>query len=77
MNGAGVVRRYSPAGALEEVVEVPAAKVTACAFGGAGLDELFVTTSREDLPPDADPVAGSLCRAAVGVRGRSVREFAG
>jgi sugar lactone lactonase YvrE len=77
MNGAGVVRRYSPAGALEEVVSVPAAKVTACAFGGAELDQLLITTSRENLPPGADPVAGSLCRAAVGTRGRPTREFAG
>ena len=77
MNGAGAVRRYSPAGALEEVVSVPAAKVTACTFGGADLDQLFVTTSRETLPPDADPVAGSLCRASVGIRGQATREFAG
>jgi sugar lactone lactonase YvrE len=77
MNGGGVVRRYSPTGALEEVVSVPAAKVTACAFGGAELDQLFITTSRENLPADADPVAGSLCRATVGVCGQPTREFAG
>ncbi|HEX5955777.1 MAG TPA: SMP-30/gluconolactonase/LRE family protein [Solirubrobacterales bacterium] len=77
MNGAGVVRRYAPEGAVDELVSVPADKVTACSFGGAGLDELFVTTSRENLPPEADPVAGSLCRAAVGIRGQPTREFAG
>jgi sugar lactone lactonase YvrE len=73
----GCVRCYSPSGALEEVVELPVTKVTACAFGGVGLDTLYVTTSREGLGPDAEPLAGSLFRAVVGARGRPVREFAG
>jgi sugar lactone lactonase YvrE len=51
--------------------------VTACTFGGDRLDELFITTSRENLPPDEDPLAGSLFRAEVGVRGLPVREFGG
>lgn len=73
----GAVRRYTPAGKLDGIVEVPAQKVTACTFGGAHLDELYITTSREDLPPDADPLAGALFRASVGVTGRPAREFAG
>jgi sugar lactone lactonase YvrE len=59
------------------VIEVPAKQVTACTFGGAGLDQLFITTSREDLKPGEDPLAGSLFRTAVGVAGMPVREFAG
>ena len=77
INGSGVVRRYSAAGVLDGVVEVGARQVTACTFGGPDLDQLFITTSREDLAPDDDPPAGSLFRADVGVRGRPVREFAG
>jgi sugar lactone lactonase YvrE len=77
LNQGGQVRRYTPAGALDEVVEVPVAGVTACAFGGPALDELFITTSREGLAPGDVPAAGSLFRAAVGVRGLPVREFAG
>jgi sugar lactone lactonase YvrE len=38
---------------------------------------LFITTSRGGLQPGDDPLAGSLFRAAVGVRGRPAREFAG
>ncbi|MBD2892542.1 6-deoxy-6-sulfogluconolactonase [Actinomadura sp. RB99] len=77
LNQGGAVRRYTPGDILDEVVEVPVRGVTACAFGGPGLDELFVTTSREGLPPgDASP-AGALFRAMVGVKGRPVREFAG
>ena len=71
----GAVRRRGraplhPAGVLDVVVEVPAAQVTACTFGGPRLDQLFITTSREGLGPDDDPLAGLLFRADVGVRGR-------
>src|SRR5436190_8802047 len=77
LNGGGAVRRHGPEGAVDAVVEVGARKVTACAFGGARLDQLFITTSREDLEPGDDPLAGSVFRALVGVRGLPVREFAG
>jgi sugar lactone lactonase YvrE len=75
--GGGVVRRYTPDGVLDEVIEVAAQKVTACTFGGPDLDQLFITTSREGLEPGEDPLAGSLFRAVVGVAGLPVREFAG
>ena len=77
LNGSGVVHRYSSAGVLDEVVQLPTAQVTACTFGGRGLDQLFITTSREGMAPGGDPLAGSLFRADVGVRGLPVREFAG
>jgi len=73
----GAVRRYTPDGILDGVVEVGAHRVTACTFGGPSLDRLFITTSREDLVPGEDPLAGSLFVADVGVTGRPVREFAG
>jgi sugar lactone lactonase YvrE len=74
---AGVVRRYTAEGTLDEVVELPVTKVTACTFGGPRLEELFITTSREGLEAGAEPAAGSLFRAVPGVRGLPVREFAG
>jgi sugar lactone lactonase YvrE len=77
LNGSGIVHRYRADGVVDEVVHVPTAKVTACTFGGPALDQLFITTSREGLPPDQDPIAGSLFRADVGVAGLPVREFAG
>lgn len=73
----GAVRRYSPDGVLEEVVDVPARKVTACTFGGERLDRLFITTSQEDIDVAEDPLAGSLFCAEPGVRGLPVRPFAG
>ena len=75
--GGGAVRRYTPEGVLDEVIEVPAKQVTACTFGGSDLDQLFITTSREGLGDGDDPLAGSLFRSAVGVTGLRVREFAG
>jgi sugar lactone lactonase YvrE len=77
LSNGGAVRRYTPDGVLDAVVELPVTKVTACTFGGADLDELFITTSREGLEPGDEPPAGSLFRAMVGIRGLPVREFAG
>lgn len=78
LSNASAVQRYSPDGALGEVVEVPALKVTACTFGGERLDQLFITTSRERVDPDEDPSAGALFVVAdAGVRGMPVRAFAG
>ena len=73
----GSVRRYDRAGRLDEVIEVPARKVTACTIGGPEMDTLFITTSREGLDPGEDPLAGSLFRTIVGSIGVPVREFAG
>lgn len=77
MNGAGEVRRYRADGRLDDVIEVGARQVTACTLGGTNLDELFITTSRENLDPGDDPLAGSLFSVKVGVAGMPVREFAG
>jgi sugar lactone lactonase YvrE len=77
LSDGGAVRRYAPDGELDAVIEVPTRKVTACTFGGAGLAELFITTSREGLEPGDDPLAGALFRATPGTRGLPVREFAG
>jgi sugar lactone lactonase YvrE len=77
LNHSGTVRRFTPGGAVDAIVEVPPRQVTACALGGERLDELFLTTSRENLSAGEDPLAGSLFRADVGVRGLPAREFAG
>jgi sugar lactone lactonase YvrE len=56
-----------------EKVAVPAAKTTACWFGGEGLDELYITTAsiREDEASlRAYPLAGSLFVCRPGATGR-------
>jgi sugar lactone lactonase YvrE len=75
--GGSAVHRYTAEGALDEVVEVGARQVTACTFGGPGLDQLFITTSGENLAPGEDPAAGALFAADVGVAGLPVRPFHG
>jgi sugar lactone lactonase YvrE len=75
--GGGAVHRYDAAGRLDVVVEVPTPQVTACTLGGPQLDQLSITTSREGMGPDDDPLAGSLFRVDAGVRGLPVRAFAG
>lgn len=73
--GGSAVHRYAPDGALTEVVSVPVRQVSACAFGGPQLDELYVTTSRQGLGAQAESAAGALFRAGVPVRGLPVRTF--
>jgi sugar lactone lactonase YvrE len=73
----GAVHRYTPNGALDAVIEVPARQTTACTLGGPDLDQLYITTSRQGIEPGDDPLAGSLFRVGVGVKGLPVRPFAG
>lgn len=74
---AGVIHRYRPDGVLDEIIEVPATKVTACAFGGEHLDRLYITTSQEHIDTDAEPLSGALFYVDPGVTGQPVREFSG
>jgi len=70
----GQVRRYSPAGGLEGVIEAPARRVTSCCFGGADLGDLFVTTAR-DRDPDAPVRGGAVYRCRPGVSGSNAFRF--
>jgi sugar lactone lactonase YvrE len=49
-NDAGLVHRFTPTGRLDRSLAVPAAKPSMCAFGGACLDRLYVTTIRPPTP---------------------------
>src|SRR6266567_4421927 len=63
VHDAGQVRRYTPDGVLDRTIEVPAAQVTACCFGGDDLADLYVTTSREGFTERKrveQPLAGTL-----------------
>ncbi len=71
------VRRYGAGGRLDAVIELPAGLVTACAFGGDDLSDLFITTSRMDLEPGEQPAAGAVFTVRPGVRGLATGTFAG
>jgi len=61
--GGSQVCRFTPDGHLDAVVPLPVSQVTSCAFGGEGLDRLYITTSTESLSPDrlaTQPGAGAL-----------------
>ncbi|WP_231626575.1 SMP-30/gluconolactonase/LRE family protein [Streptomyces apocyni] len=55
----GHLRRYTPRGTLDRTVELPVRRPTACAFGGAGLRDLYITTARTGLS-DPHPLSGSV-----------------
>jgi sugar lactone lactonase YvrE len=69
------VHHYNSEGVLEDIVEVGATQVTSCTFGGANLDTLFITTSRENLSEKEQPMAGAVFSAPVGVRGLPVLTY--
>jgi D-xylonolactonase len=74
--GAQVVR-YDPEGRVERRIPMPVTQVSSVAFGGEGLDDLYVTTAAEPwpsslAPPGYDPQAptgGALYRVRAGVQG--------
>ena len=69
-NDAGLIHRFTPAGKLDYSLAVPVKKPAMCAFGGAGLDTLFVTSIRPDgIDLSDQPLAGGLFALRPGVRG--------
>ena len=80
MWGGGCVRRITPSGALDRKLELPAANVSSCTFGGPDLSELFVTTARSGLSPqelEEQANAGSVFRLRPGVHGQRADRFGG
>jgi L-arabinonolactonase len=70
--GGGRVVRYTPDGHVDRVVSLSCSRVTCCAFGGAKLERLFVTSARTGLDAAAlaaEPHAGALFAFDVGVQG--------
>jgi sugar lactone lactonase YvrE len=64
--------RYDPMGKIERQVRFPVQHVISFAFGGADLDELFVTTSAWEFSAEdfqKTPQAGDLFRLRPGVKG--------
>lgn len=68
-NDAGMVHRFTPDGRLDRSLSVPVKKPAMCAFGGPGLDTLFVTSIRPDADLSDQPLAGSVFSLRPGVRG--------
>jgi sugar lactone lactonase YvrE len=74
------VRRFAPDGSPAGGVSLPTPNITSAAFGGAALDQLFVTSARAGLPEEqlaAQPDAGALFVCRPGISGRPQRTFGG
>jgi len=72
----GAVRRYTPSGELDRVVELPVRRPTACAFGGADLADLYITTARTGLEAP-HPMSGSVLVLPGAGKGLPQPAFAG
>ena len=78
--GAGLVRRYAPDGRRLAEISVSAKNPTCVVFGGDALDDLYVTSSRQEMSDDElarTPEAGGVYRARVGARGVRDAAFKG
>ena len=76
-DGGGVVR-LSPSGEIDCRIDVPGGWITSCAFGGADLRTLYITSATVDLDDArrrANPSAGSLFACRPGVAGRGYTPF--
>lgn len=70
--GACVTRWNPKTGELLQKIDIPALNVSALAFGGENLDELYITTASYYMPEDKAPLypeAGKLFVVKPGVRG--------
>ncbi|WDY59189.1 glucurono-1,5-lactonase [Pseudomonas sp. PSKL.D1] len=68
-NDAGQIHRFTPDGRLDRSLSVPVKKPAMCAFGGANLDTLFVTSIRPAGDLADQPLAGGVFALRPGVKG--------
>jgi sugar lactone lactonase YvrE len=79
--GGAQVTQWNPhAGQLLERIPVPALQASSCIFGGADLNELYITSARKGLSA-ADlqkyPLSGGLFKVTTKVTGMATFEFIG
>lgn len=74
--GGWQVVRYTPAGKVDRIVDMPVAMPTKVAFGGARLDVLFITSIGGE-PAKVGQKAGGLFAFEPGVTGLETSRFAG
>lgn len=78
--GGGAVRRYSPEGELDLTIELPAAQITSCTFGGNDFRDLYITSAAQELSEEAlaaQPHAGALFVCRPGPAGLPANRYAG
>jgi sugar lactone lactonase YvrE len=76
--GAAKVTRWDMrAERLLETISLPVRNVTSCAFGGAQLNQLFITTAKDEKSAVVEPEAGYIFRLDPGTTGPELPGFAG
>jgi sugar lactone lactonase YvrE len=70
----GCIVRVAPDGTIDRVVEMPVKNITTCAFGGADLKTLYVTTAKIEAPV-GDRLAGGLYAVQTDVTGQPENQF--
>jgi sugar lactone lactonase YvrE len=78
--GGGAVQQLSPLGRWGHRIELPTSNVTSCCFGGANLQELYITTARRGLASAklaTEPLAGAVFVCSPGTHGLPVTRFVG
>jgi sugar lactone lactonase YvrE len=71
-HGGGRLRRFGPDGKYDRDILLPVSQPTMCAFGGNDLDELYITSARDQLSAEQleqEPLAGGLLRVRPGIHG--------
>lgn len=78
--GAKVIRIDPDSGKTVFEVQLPVPKVTSCTFGGNKMNELYITTCRENMSDEEIrnfPLSGSLFKADVPFEGLPAYRFGG
>jgi sugar lactone lactonase YvrE len=78
--GGGRVVRYSPDGEVDRILELPVPRPTRCAFVGADLDQLAITSARTGLTASElaeAPLSGHTLLVDPYVRGRPAPRYQG
>jgi len=78
--GGWKITRYDPTGKVEREIQLPVQCPTSCAFGGANLDELYITSAWNELTVEQkknQPYAGDLFRVKTDTKGLVSPKFAG
>ena len=74
------ITRFAPDGAMARILEPPVSQVTSFVFGGIGSETLYITSASiglDEAARAAQPLAGGLFDADVGIRGLPKLRFVG
>lgn len=74
------ISRYGPSGKVEREIRLPIQRPTSCAFGGAALNELYITSASTGLSDEEkakQPMAGDIFRVRMEIKGLPEPEFLG